>query len=820
MEKIKGYVEKIIFRNTENGYTVFSLDSNEDEIVCTGSFPVIDTGECVEVTGDFVMHPVYGEQLKVTSLESIVPDDIFSVERYLGSGAVKGIGPVTAKRIVDKFGDDTLRIMDEEPERLAEIKGITLKKAREIAAEQEEKKELRKAMIFLGGFGISNAMSVKIYQEYGPMVYSILRENPYQLADDILGVGFKKADEIAFKAGIKPDSKFRINACVIYTLVQAAGDGNAYLPQNMLVERTLNTLRPAGTVDIINEDNIINIEKSDIEESILDLAIDSRIKIVTGKRNKKNLSAVQYAIKDYQEQNSDNNCQYNHEDIEGIFEVKNKAGYKKAGYKKENPSELDEDSGNIPDDSSENKIYYSLYYYTERNIARMLKEINLPGRLSEEKINERIKKVEEESRIELDDMQKEAIRASANAGILIVTGGPGTGKTTTINALINYYKEDYKEIILAAPTGRAAKRMTEATGFEAKTIHRLLEISGDIEDTSSGANFNYDEDNPLEADVIIIDEMSMVDMFLMSALLRAIKPGTRLVLVGDVDQLPSVGCGNVLRDLIDSEKFKTVKLEKIFRQAEESDIVVNAHKINKGQHIELKTDSKDFIFIERDNPYIILGSILTLVRDKLPGYINADIRDIQILTPVKKGTLGVININKFLQEQLNPPNEHKNEITFAGNVFREGDKIMHIKNNYDLEWEMKTKTGFVYDRGKGIFNGDLGIITRINEHTRQMEVAFDDGKIVIYEYSHLEELTLAYACTVHKSQGSEYPAVVLPLLSGPRLLMNRNILYTAVTRAIQCVCVVGSRSTVCNMIDNEREMKRFSGLKDRILELF
>ena len=746
MEKIKGSIEKIIFRNNENGYTVFSLTSGGEETVCTGCFQFIDVGEFVELTGEFFIHPSYGEQFKVSLIETQAPDDIFSIERYLGSGAVKGIGPITAKRIVSKFGEDTLRILDEEPERLAEIKGISMKKAHEIASEQEEKKELRKAMIFLSEFGISNALSVKIYQQYGPLIYQILRENPYRLADDILGVGFRKADEIAIKAGIKPDSEFRIRACVIYTLIQAANEGNSYLPEGILIKNVLETLRPA-TVD-----DIVEIQESDIKEAVLNLAIDSRVKIIPK--------------------------------------------------------------------GDENQIYYSLYYYTERNIALMMKNINLPGRLSEEKINERIKEVEKESKIELDEMQKEAIKASANAGILIVTGGPGTGKTTTINALIKYFEEDYKEIILAAPTGRAAKRMTEATGFEAKTIHRLLELSGDLEDSSMGANFNINEENPLEADVVIIDEMSMVDMFLMSALLRAIKPGTRLVLVGDVDQLPSVGCGNVLRDLIDSEKFKTVKLEKIFRQAEESDIVVNAHKINRGEHFELKPSSKDFIFIERDNPNVILGSILTLVKDKLPPYVNADIRDIQILTPVKKGTLGVENINRFLQEQLNPGDKYKKEIASGSNIFREGDKVMHIKNNYDLEWEMKTKSGFVYDRGKGIFNGDLGVINRINESTQQMEVAFDDGKIVIYEFSQLEELVLAYACTVHKSQGSEYPAVVLPLLSGPKLLMNRNILYTAVTRAKKCVCVVGSKAVVNNMIDNERELMRFSGLKDRIVEIF
>ena len=403
--------------------------------------------------------------------------------------------------------------------------------------------------------------------------------------------------------------------------------------------------------------------------------------------------------------------------------------------------------------------------------------------------------------------------------MLVITGGPGTGKTTTINSIIKYFQEDYKEILLAAPTGRAAKRMTEATGWEAKTIHRMLDLSGELTDTSEGARFDRNEDNPLEADVIIIDEMSMVDMFLMSALLRAIRPGTRLILVGDVDQLPSVGAGNVLKDIIDSGCFNTVKLSKIFRQAEESDIVMNAHKINRGEEIELRPDSHDFIFIKRDNPQSILSAVLGLVRDKLPAYVKADASEVQVLAPAKKGALGINFMNKFLQENLNPAQPGKKEIPVGDDMFREGDKVMHIKNNYNLEWEMRTKTGFAYDAGKGIFNGDIGVIEKINEHTQMVGVCFDDGKHVIYSFDQLEELVLAYAVTIHKSQGSEYPAVVLPLLTGPELLMNRNILYTAVTRAKTCVCIVGSEETVKRMIRNIREMTRYSGLKDQLISL-
>ncbi len=745
MEKFKAYVERIIYRNAENGYTVLCAEDNGCETVCVGVFRFIEPGEYLEFTGEFVFHPTYGEQFKVSQYETIVPDDVFAMERYLSSGAIKGLGPVTARRIIEKFGEDTLRILDEEPERLSEVKGISRKKAQEIAAQQEEKKDLRKALMFLGNFGISNAMAVRIYEQYQNAVYEIIRSNPYQLADDILGIGFRKADEIAFQAGISPDSDFRIRSCILYELVQAASEGHVYLPDDILKTRCLETLKP-NTIDGAAE-----IEDADIERCMMDLAIESRLIIKTSE-----------------------------------------------------------------EENAPRRIYHSLYYYTELGIAKMLHEIDLKGHLPKEQILERIKTVEEKSGIELDPLQKEAVIQAAASGLLVITGGPGTGKTTTINAIIKYFEQDYKEILLAAPTGRAAKRMTEATGWEAKTIHRMLDLSGELEDTSAGARFDRNEENPLEADVVIIDEVSMVDMFLMSALLRAIEPGTRLILVGDVDQLPSVGPGNVLRDIINSECFNTVKLTKIFRQAEESDIVVNAHKINRGEQIDLRPDSKDFIFIRREDTQSVLSAVLGLVRDKLPRYVDADRSEIQVLCPVKKGPLGVEYLNRFLQDNLNPPSKGKTEIPSGSDIFREGDKVMHIKNNYDLDWEMRTKSGFVYEQGKGIFNGDIGVITRINEHTRLLEVRFDDGKYVIYNFDQLEEVVLAYATTIHKAQGSEYPAVVLPLLSGPPLLLNRNILYTAVTRAKKCVCIVGTEPTVKRMIDNVREQKRYSSLKEQI----
>ena len=745
LETIKGYVQKIIYRNADNGYCVLSIEENGCENICVGNFRYVDDGEYLELDGEFVFHPSYGEQFKVSNYRNIVPQDVVSIERFLGSGAIKGIGEVTAKRIVQKFGEDTLRILDEEPERLAEIKGISAHKAQEIAAQQEEKKDLRNAMVFLGNYGISNAMAVKIYKQYQQDVYTIIRENPYRLADDITGIGFRKADEIACNAGVAPNSEFRIKSCIIHVLMKSAGEGNVYLPDTVLKQKVMETLRP------VTVDDICDIEMSDLENCVMDLAIEKRLILK-------------------------------------------------------------------PDSEGNREVFYAPYYYTEAGIAKMLHQLNLRGRMQPDAVESRIREVEQESGITLDEMQREAVNAAANSGVLVITGGPGTGKTTTINALIKHFQKDYREILLAAPTGRAAKRMTEATGWEASTIHRMLELSGEIQDTSAGANFERNEENPLEADVIIIDEMSMVDMFLMNALLKAIVPGTRLIMVGDVDQLPSVGPGNVLRDIIESGMFNTVKLTKIFRQAEESEIVVNAHKINRGEQINLRPDSKDFIFIQRDNPYVILGSLLTLIRDKLPDYVHADMKEIQVLSPVKRGVLGVENLNTFLQSNLNPPDRHKAEIPVGDSILREGDKVMHIKNNYNLEWEMRTKTGFVYDRGKGIFNGDIGIIERINESTQMMEVHFDDGKHVIYTFDQMEELVLAYAATVHKAQGSEYPAVILPLLSGPALLMNRNILYTAVTRAKQCVCVVGRKETVSAMINNVREINRYSALKDRILD--
>ncbi len=728
MAVIEGYVEKIVYRNEENGYTVLTLVHKGEEVTCVGTFQYIGEGECLEAEGDYTAHPVYGEQLKISKYEIKAPEDITAIERYLASGAIKGIGTVMASRIVRRFKKDTFRIIEEEPERLTEIKGISQKKAMEIADQIQEKKDMRKAMIFLQGYGIGANLAVKIYNQYGPGLYTVLKQNPYRLADDIHGVGFRIADEIAAKVGIHADSDFRIKSGILYSLMQAAASGHVYLPLEELTAYT---------------GSLLNL--------LMDLAIEKRI-----------------VLKEIEEKKL---------------------------------------------------VYAAAYYYMELNSARLLYDLNIEEKVSEDAIKKRLDNIEQETGVELDNLQREAVIEAVKYGLLVITGGPGTGKTTTINAIIRYFESEQMEVLLAAPTGRAAKRMTEATGCEAKTIHRLLELNGGSREVASMAIFERNEQNPLEADVIIIDEMSMVDIGLMNSLLKAVSVGTRLILVGDVNQLPSVGPGNVLKDIIRSGAFPVVRLTKIFRQAGQSDIVLNAHKINKGEKVALDNNSKDFLFLKRDEANVIISVIITLIQKKLPHYVNAKELDIQVLTPMRKGQLGVERLNEILQQYLNPPSTEKKEKEQAGSLFREGDKVMQIKNNYQLEWEIRGKNGIVVDKGMGIFNGDTGIIKEINEFSEILTVEFDEGRFVEYSYKQLEELELAYAITIHKSQGSEYPAVILPLLTGPQMLMNRNLLYTAVTRAKKCVCLVGSKETFYEMAENQKEQKRYSGLCNRIQEL-
>ncbi len=746
METVKGYIDHIIYQNEENGYTVLVLNVDGEELTCVGTFKNVGPGETLAVQGTYTSHAVYGRQFKARSYEVSEPEDIVSMERYLGSGAIKGIGAALAARIVKKFGTDTFRIMEQEPERLAEVKGISERIAREIGMQAEEKKDLRDAMIFLQKYGISGMLAIRIYNTYGAQLYGILRENPYKLAEDMSGVGFKTADEIAEKVGIHIDSDFRIRSGILYTLMLASGEGHCYLPEEILLKKA---------------SELLGLLPEQMDGQLENLVMEQKIVLKKG------------------------------------------------------------ESGRL--------VYASTYYYAELGCARMLADLNIEavqdGLLPSQE-GRQLKKLyalEKKLDIELDELQRQAVLKSLQYGVLILSGGPGTGKTTTINTMIRYFQEEGSDILLAAPTGRAAKRMTEATGYEAKTIHRLLELNGAVSEDNKGGNARFERngENPLEADVIIIDEMSMVDIFLFQALLKAITPGTRLIMVGDVDQLPSVGPGQVLHDLIASGAFPTIILKKIFRQAGESDIVVNAHLINEGKAILLDNKSRDFFFLKRDNAGVIYKHMIQLIQDKLPRYVKAGPADIQVLTPMKKGNLGAAELNRILQEYLNPPAEHKKEYAFSdGSCLREGDKVMQIKNNYQLEWEVVTKYHIPIDKGIGIFNGDLGIVKEINTFSSTLVVEFDEHRRVTYPFSALDELELAYAITIHKSQGSEYPAVVIPLLAGPRMLLNRNLLYTAVTRAKSCVTILGSPQTLQEMIDNVNENRRYTSLDERIKEIY
>ena len=734
VEKVTGYVEHIVFRNEENGYTVFHLENEDGEVTCVGNLNFITEGEMLELEGEYVNHSVYGNQLKVSAYHVKEPEDLVSIERYLGSGAIKGIGQTMASRIVKKFREDTFRIIEEEPERLAEIKGISERKAMEIASQMEEKKDMRKSMIYLQKYGISTKLAAKIYQRYGMKVHQILEENPYRLADDIEGVGFRTADEIAARIGIHTDSDYRIRSGLFYILQQAVAEGHIYLPEELLLRRAK---------------VLLGIEIEDIEKYIMDLCMERK-------------------------------------------------------------TVMKEKDGKVI-------VYPAHYYYMELNTAKMLNDLDIDCQMPEDMMEKRLRAVEEKEKIELDPLQHKAVIESIKHGLLILTGGPGTGKTTTINTMIQFFESEGMSILLAAPTGRAAKRMTEATGYEAQTIHRLLEVNGNPEEESTGG-FLRNRENPLEADVIITDEMSMVDLNLMHALLSAVVQGTRLILVGDVDQLPSVGPGSVLKDILSSERFHVVTLTKIFRQAGESDIIMNAHKINAGEPVELNKKSRDFFFVKCDEADTIIGGIIALIQRKLPQYVQAHPNEIQVMTPTRKGLLGVERINVILQKYLNPADEKKTEREINGRLFREGDKVMQIKNNYQLEWEICTRFGLTVDKGMGVFNGDMGVISEINEYKETVEVEYDEGRKVKYGFDMVDELELAYAITVHKSQGSEYPAVILPLLPGPKSLYNRNLLYTAVTRARKCLTIIGSDTTFQEMIRNKSEQERYTSLAERIGE--
>lgn len=809
MTELKGFVSHIVYRNEENGYTVFEMTLTEgvgnapqegpvsdldaadigDVITCVGSPVSISEGEGCTVAGTCTTHPVYGDQFRVQSYRAVAPENAQAMYRYLAAGSIKGIGPAMAARIVKKFGDDTLRIMEEEPEKLAGVKGISMRIAREIGAQMEDKKDLRDAMIFLQQYGIGSAHAVKIWQAYGTGLYEIMKNNPYRLAEDIRGIGFATADDIARRIGIRADSEYRIRSGILYTLFLASGEGHSFLPEEVLVQRTCALLRlPA-------EEILVQMEN---------LAVERRLRI-------------------------------------------------------RRPA-----AGPAP----EVEVYLTGVFRREQDIARMLLDLDAQiQRASRDasirkKVEKKIASLEQEEEITLDPLQRKAVAEAAANAILLITGGPGTGKTTTINTIIRYFMSEDLRVLLAAPTGRAARRMSEATGFPAMTIHRLLGVRSvaDVDDekeflkneglsasgaasggfpgdfgaeygpggtgnggqSGSGQNYSYferGEDNPLEADVVIIDEMSMVDMNLFHYLLKAVPVGARLILVGDVNQLPSVGPGCVLQDLIDSRAFHTIMLRHVFRQASRSDIVMNAHRILEGQSLPMDNKSRDFFFLERDQVPVIYKHTVQLIREMLPKYVGCRPEEIQVLTPMRRGSLGVERLNEVLQSVLNPPARGRREHVRRETVFREGDKVMQTRNNYQIEWEVRGNFGMPIDRGTGIFNGDFGRIEEIDPDTEMMTVIFDDARTVEYPFAELEDLELAYAITVHKSQGSEYPAVILPLLAGPSGLFNRNLLYTAVTRARSCVVLLGSRDAVDRMIANTRRTHRWTGLRDRITEL-
>ena len=743
MERFEGYIDHFLYYNDSNGYGVFELDTEDDDIICVGSFPGLSQGETIAVMGDWTEHPIYGPQLKIHEWKVVEPSELMDIERYLASGAIKGVGPTIAKRIIKKFGKDSLDIIEKEPERLTQIKGISERIAQNIATQVIERRGLREAVMLLAKYGISNNMALRLYEIYGASVENVLKENPYRLADEVDGIGFKKADEIASKIGIAIDSRYRIYSGVAYVLSSASMEGHTYLPEEELLSKSY---------------ELLGIPVSMISEALPDMMIDKKIVI-------KRMSDA---------------------------------------------------------DREVSQVYLSSMYYEELGCARMLHDLDQTTDKRKNTVSEQIDKIEDELGIELDELQRSAVYGAVSNGVFILTGGPGTGKTTTINAMIKIFRMRGMSMMLAAPTGRAAKRMSETTGYEARTIHRMLELSGPVKDSEGQgvrrAFFDRNEDNPLDTDVVIIDEASMLDIHLLFALLKALQPGTRLIFVGDDNQLPSVGPGQVLHDMIVSGRYACVSLEKIFRQAALSDIIVNAHKINKGEEISLDNKSKDFFFLERDNAEVIYKHMIQLIKDKLPSYVDATPMQIQVLTPTRIGALGVENLNRILQKYINPPNKDKPECSYGETIFRLGDKVMQIKNDYNLEWEIMSSYGIPADSGTGVFNGDIGVIIGIDKSSQTIVVEYDDSKRVKYPYSGLDELELAYAVTIHKSQGSEYPAVVMPLLGGPRMLLNRNLLYTGVTRARKCVTILGDRATIDTMIHNISERNRYTGLAARIRE--
>ena len=664
------------------------------------------------------------------------PEGVRAVERYLASGIIKGVGPQLAMRIVSKFQEDTLAVMENAPDQLATVSGISAKGARKIQAQMLEKKEMRDALLYMDGYGIPLPLATRIFERYGAALYTVLTQNPYQLIDDLTHVGFRIADEIARRTGLAEDSAFRITSGLHYAMIQALEAGHIFLPFGSLLAYAC---------------ELLDLPEEILAEGIENLAFDKR------------------------------------------FVIREVAGVR--------------------------VVYLATYYNMEMETAVRLKELGREIPLSEELVDREIGRIQADSELQLDEQQLLAFRLAVTCGLSVITGGPGTGKTTVISAILRFFEKQDMTVELAAPTGRAAKRITEATGRPAKTIHRLLEYMGKPEnaaDPDGPLRFTRNEANPLEADAVIVDEVSMVDLPLMYSLLKAILPGTRVVLVGDADQLPSVGPGNVLKDIIRSGVIRTTAFSRIYRQEAGSDIVVNAHRINQGEYIDPSVKSNDFVFLRRSAAEAVQDAVIRLVSRSLPEYVGADPSEIQVISPTRKGPLGVEALNRILQNALNPPAEGKKERNFPKGTFRVGDKLMQIKNNYQKEWI--SDDGFTRRSGTGVFNGDIGTLQEIRFFTEELVVLFDDDRKAVYQFAEAEELELAYAITVHKAQGSEYPAVVLPLLNVPAPLMTRPLIYTAVTRARSCVCLVGSPEVFQRMVDNNTEQRRYSSLHLQLMD--
>ena len=724
-KQIEAVVEDTVFRNEENGYTVMEARVGRETITVVGTLPALAPGEQIMLEGAWVDHPQYGKQWKATACEIKKPTTLLGIERYLGSGLIRGMGPATAKLLVQEFGKRTLDILSEHPERLTEVSGIGRKRAAQLAQSFQEQYAAREAMVFLQSYGVSPSLAVKISKIYGADAQRKIRENPYRLIDDIDGVGFVTADRIALSLGIPQDSEFRLKAGLKYVLQEAAsGEGHTFLPREMLLEKAARALRVTEELLLHQLDGLL------FSREIIGLDVDGQQAML--------LSPYFYAEK----------------------EIARYLGLLLRGSKKENDSQLEK----------------------------------------------RITEFEKEHHIRFSENQRKAVSEAVQRGLLVITGGPGTGKTTIINCILSLLG---KGVLLAAPTGRAAKRMSEATGHEAKTLHRLLEFAGD------DGRFQRDEQNPLDGECVIVDETSMVDVFLMRSLLRALRPGTKLILVGDADQLPSVGAGNVLGDILRSGVIPSVCLTDIFRQSEESMIVLNAHRINHGEAPFLNKKGSDFFFERKFTQEDAAETIVNLCVNRLPAFLKSSdpARDIQVLSPTKKSGAGVHLLNRMLQSALNPPGPGKNEMVYGDTAFRTGDKVMHIKNNYQLPWREDSGV-----EGEGVFNGDVGFITHVDTQDRIVTVRFDDERTVEYDYQQLEELELAYCLSVHKSQGSEFPCVVMPVTGGPPRLLTRNLFYTALTRAKKLVVLVGREEYIAQMVHNNHIAARYTTLLQRLTE--